>query len=612
MLMQQTIRPLKGEAIFSKDNIARMYLSTATVMIATELTGVISILVDGILSSRFFGVDAYSGISLLRPFTSLILVITGFFSTGCGILCSQQIGVGNKEGANEAFNLSAVLTLACAVLVVILGFLFPSGLLRICGVPMNKHPELHPYMYEYLKGYLFGIPAMMLLQIMGPILILDNGKKLFTISSIILCAANVAGDFLNVYVFRGGVFGMGLATSGGYVIQLLAVCYYLLKKNSYFRISLKTVSLRLLPDLFRSGSPALVKKMAGTLRDVVTNHFNVILALTTAAIAAKGIQNDLFQFLFCIPTGLGRALVAIVGIYYGAGDRNGLTRLYSYALRVGFKISAITGAAAFFAAPFVTRAYTSDPETVSLTVFSIRWMSVAIVFDTMIVLIQHYLQGTNNRKRANALSFCERLIVPVSTALILGMLFGSKGILASMAICKIFLFICIFLADCIRCKGLPKYWYEVMFLPEGFGGDDSDNMYAEIRSREDVVRVSRDTEQFCLQHGVDRQSSGYMGLFVEEMTLNVLDHARETQKKDIYVDFRLFTKDGEICFSMMDLSDQFDPAEFYELNRADYPQKHIGISIAMNMAKEVRYYSAFNSNNLIVFLDMNRQKNQTA
>ena len=97
-----------------------------------------------------------------------------------------------------------------------------------------------------------------------------------------------------------------------------------------------------------------------------------------------------------------------------------------------------------------------------------------------------------------------------------------------------------------------------------------------------------------------------------DIALNVLDHARETQKKDIYVDFRLFTKDGEICFSMMDLSDQFDPAEFYELNRADYPQKHIGISIAMNMAKEVRYYSAFNSNNLIVFLDMNRQKNQTA
>ena len=52
-----------------------MFLSTATAMIFTEFTGVISVLMDGIVTSRFLGVDAYSGISLLIPFTSLILVI---------------------------------------------------------------------------------------------------------------------------------------------------------------------------------------------------------------------------------------------------------------------------------------------------------------------------------------------------------------------------------------------------------------------------------------------------------------------------------------------------------------------------------------------------------
>ncbi len=32
-------------------------------------------------------------------------------------------------------------------------------------------------------------------------------------------------------------------------------------------------------------------------------------------------------------------------------------------------------------------------------------------------------------------------------------------------------------------------------------------------------------------------------------------------------------------------------------------QKHIGIGIVMRKAKEVRYFSAFNSNNLIVYLE---------
>lgn len=335
MSNNERIGHLKGEAIYKQDNISKMFLSTATAMIATELTGVISVLMDGIITSRFLGVDAYSGISLIRPFTSMLLVISGFFSTGCGVLCSQKIGVGNREDANESFNLSALLALACAVLVLVLGFVFPTGLLRLCGVPLNKHPELHPYMYGYLRGYLIGVPAMILLQILGPILVLDNEKKLFTVSSAVLGVVNIAGDLLNVYVFKGGAFGMGIATSIGYVIQFVLVFVFLFRKKTYFRVSLKAMRVRLLPELLRSGSPALVKKMAGTLRDVATNRFNVILALTSAAIAAKGIQGDMFQFLFCIPTGLGRALVGIAGVYFSAGDRDGLTRLYSYALRVG-------------------------------------------------------------------------------------------------------------------------------------------------------------------------------------------------------------------------------------------------------------------------------------
>ena len=79
MSNNESIGHLKGEAIYKQDNISKMFLSTATAMIATELTGVISVLMDGIITSRFLGVDAYSGVSMIRPFTSMLLVISGFF-----------------------------------------------------------------------------------------------------------------------------------------------------------------------------------------------------------------------------------------------------------------------------------------------------------------------------------------------------------------------------------------------------------------------------------------------------------------------------------------------------------------------------------------------------
>ena len=70
------------------DNIAAMYSSTAIAMIFTSLTGVISVLIDGIIASRFLGSDVYSGIALLRPFTSVVMLLASFLSTGCSFVCS--------------------------------------------------------------------------------------------------------------------------------------------------------------------------------------------------------------------------------------------------------------------------------------------------------------------------------------------------------------------------------------------------------------------------------------------------------------------------------------------------------------------------------------------
>ena len=596
---------LKREKQFQEDNISRMFRGTAIAMIFTQITGVVAVLIDGMITSRFLGVDVYAGISLLRPYSSMVLVYAGFFSTGCGILCSQHIGSGDKEGANEVFNLTVFLALGLAILVMILSFFFPTGLLRFCGVPMSKHPELNPHMYGYLYGYLVGVPGLMLVQVIGPILVMDNGKTCFTISSVVLCVVDIAGDLLNALYFKGGALGMGLVTTIGYYCQLIVVCYYLIRKNSYFRLSLKVLSPYQLPELVRKGSPALIKRVASTLRDIVTNYFNVILALTSAAIAAKGIQGDLFQFLFCIPIGLGKALVSMIGIYYSANDQKGLTRLYTYALRLGFKLSAAAGVITFIAAPLLTRIYSHDPEVISLTVFSIRWMSLALVFDTTIDLIQQYLQGTDNQLRANILSLFERFIVPVAAALILGSLYGSKGILASIAISKMILLLAIYIGNCIHCKRIPKYWYQVMFLPKGFGGDASDNLYEEIREKEDVVRVSSETEKFCLDHHVGSKPAKYMSLFVEEMSVNILEHAQKVGKKDVYADFRLFVNKEDICFSMMDLGDCFDPTEFYRHNKEK--RNHLGLRIVMENAKEVRYFSAFNSNNLIVYLNFPKE-----
>ena len=487
-----------------------------------------------------------------------------------------------------------------AAVLILADLCLPDFILRLSGVSLTKYPELHPHMYGYLYGYTVGIPAIIMIQVLGPVLVMDNGKRLFSISAAVLCITNIVGDLLNAFVFHGGAFGMGLATSCALILQLLILLTFFRQPNRFFRLSPKLIRIGQLSEVIRGGSPTFIKRIAGTLRDILINHINLMAALTTAAIAARGIQGDLFQFFFCIATGLGRTMVTMSGIFYGANDLKALKRLYSYGMKFGVQITAIAGVIVFVAArPFI-RLYTDDSEIVALAVFSVRWMALGLVFDTMSALQQHYLQGIKNLKLLNVLCLGERFFVPVLTAFVLGKYYGSKGILASVGISKFILILLLFIYICYRCKGLPKRWENLMFLPNGFGGEKSDNMYAAIRTREDAVNESMHSQEFCLEHGADKRTAYYLSLCVEEMTINIIEYATKAGYDGVCVDFRLYASGGQFFFCLRDLSEKFDPTAFYKLHLEDRPEAHLGIRMVTKIAKEIRYFSAFGSNNLII------------
>ena len=271
-----------------KSNIDEMLLATALPLIFTELTSIVAVFIDGITASRFLGTEVYSGISLLKPYTSMYMILAGFLSTGCSITCSRLVGTGQKEDANGAFNITSLLALLSGIVVILLSIFFPSVIFRICGVSSSKYPNLIPYMRDYMHGLMIGIPATMLVHVMGPLFVMDNGKRLFTVSSLCLCAVDITGDLLNVFVFRGGAFGMGLTTSISHLVQLLILFRHFLRPEH--------------------------------LRDILTNNINVLTALSAAAIAARGIQLDIYTFLLCIPLGLGKSMVSMTGIFHSAND----------------------------------------------------------------------------------------------------------------------------------------------------------------------------------------------------------------------------------------------------------------------------------------------------
>ena len=579
-----------------KDVISRMFISVAVAMIFTQVVAEIAIIIDGTLTSSFVSEEAYAGISLLGPMFSTIKLFCMLISTGSQVVISKAMGKGEKEQAQSAFSFALFSGVIVSAVFVLLCMLIPQILFRICGVSMNKRPELLPHMLSYTRGYLIGIPALAFIQITGPVIIIDGGKKRFSLSSIVFCVTDIAGDLLNAFVFKGGAFGMGLATSVSHYVQLAILVMHFFSRTSYFRLSSGKIGFGNARSVIKAGSPAFFRKIFTIARDLITNHINLAVAVSAAAVVARGLQNDLNTLMFCIGLGIGRVMLSMTGIFYSSEDRKGVRRLFTYSMKVTVLISCTAGAVVFLAAPLLSRLYTQNPDVMELSVFSIRCMAISLPLDALACAYQNYLQGIQRLKLVNTISLVERFFIPILTALVMGRLFGSKGVLASLAAGKVILVLAMYIIIWAHTKRMPRKIEDFMYLPDEFGGADEDNIYSRLSTIEDVMEQSERARQFCLDHNVDKQKADYCALFIEEMGGNIILHGKPKSAAD----YRLFVSDGRISITLRDYCKLFDPQKYMEQKHKD--DEGIGIRMVLKLASETKYYNAFNSNNIIILL----------
>lgn len=582
------------------DVIPAMFFSAAIAMIFTNLVDYVSVLIDGIITSRLLGHDAYSAIALFNPLNGLLMLISNALSTGSHVIISRYVGTGDKDKANSVFSLTLLIMAIAASIIIMFWLLFPDVLLRTAGVSLEKYPQLYSDMTSYINGFMYGMPLLMIIQVIGPVIVMDGGKKLFTFSAVSMCVFNIAGNLVNGLILHGGTFGMGLSTSLAYLLQLGILITHFMKSSRYFEFSLSAFSAGQLSEIVKAGSPTFVKKAANIFRELFINRFNLAIALTTAAVAAKGIQSDINTVLFCLGLGVSKTLITMTGIYYGADDRQGITRLFTYAVKFSVILSGTVGILIFIAAPLIAESFTSEREVIELASFSLRCMAVGIVPDTIVSAFIGYFQGINDRRLLNMINIADRFAIPVITAYVLGIYFGSKGIMASIAVGKVMLIVFVLVLICLRTKRFAIRLEDFMFLPESFGGAASDNIYASISTIDDALNESRRAEEFCLNHGADDEKAQMMSLFIEEMAVNIVKHGIAQNRRKIGADYRLSISKETLCLTLRDFCEHFDPVAFHKVHNNGSSKNMLGISIVMKLAKDIRYFNAFNSNNIII------------
>ena len=90
-----------------------------------------------------------------------------------------------------------------------------------------------------------------------------------------------------------------------------------------------------------------------------------------------------------------------------------------------------------------------------------------------------------------------------------------------------------------------------------------------------------------------------LSLFVEELSNNIIQFGFADGKSHS-IDIRVIKLDGGWTLRMRDNCKRFDPTEWIKLHESDDKTKNIGIRMVCGMAKDVKYLSTMDLNNITI------------
>ena len=571
-----------------------------TAQILSALTVSLCLLIDNVVIGQFLGENAMAAYGFANPLLLAIGAIGSMLAAGIQISVGKSLGRGSREETDEGYSSSMAVAGLISVGFAIVVILLRDPLARLMGA--GNGGEVFEMTRDYLAGFSIGAPGSMGALTLVPFLQMAGQSNLLIVAVASMTVADVALDLLNVLVFHGGMFGIGLASSLSYYVAMVFAAVYFLSKKCIFRFSLKKVTKAKIIELLKGGVPAGVNMAASVLLVFALNR---ILLSTGGAegVAAYAVIMSIGNAANCITTGIGGVSLTLCGILYNEEDRTGLKDTLTLLVRYAVILGAAAAVLLLAFAPALVGIFLKEPgEAQSQAILGLRLFASGMIFCAINNAIKFMYQATGRENLMALICVLEGLVFPALGAFVFSRFMGTSGVWLY--------FLCgetlamVFIAALIRTRTRELPWKNgaYLMLKEGFSVPEEDCLEADIHNMDEVSAVSERARQFCLDHGQSQRVANHVSLCVEEKASNTIEHGfREGAKNHLSLRI-LFRKDYWVL-RFRDDCGQFDPVSY--MPEKEDAGKDLGIRLIQSLAEEARYTYSLNLNNLMLKLPSN-------
>ncbi|WP_028505727.1 MATE family efflux transporter [Ruminococcus sp. FC2018] len=577
--------------------IKRIFRQMLLTQILSSMTVMLCMLIDSIMIGRFLGVESMTAYGLATPVLLVFAAIGSMLSAGVQVMSGKTMGSGDKKGTDACFTISVILVAAVSVvgLIAVLGFTDP--ICQLLGAAKNgTDSEVYRLTKDYLKGFIIGAPAFLSAQVMVPYMQISGSRIRLVVAVAAMTVGDIIFDALNVFVFKQGTFGMGLASSLSYYIAFVIGVAYFFKKSCIFRFRIKLVKARLCARLLKDGVPTLINQVSLVLLTFVLNR--LLLSIEgEIAVAAYSVITTAGNICYAFSSGIASVALMLSSIFYSDEDTTSLHTLVKIMIRYAVMICAVVTVISLVAATPMVTLFLTDKSAKGMAVVGFRLFVLSLVPCAINTSLKNYYQGIDKVHLTRTISVLQNFALPALSSYLLSLAFGINGVwlgfLSGETLTLLFIGIVVFIK-----KGKGVNVRNFALLPDDYGVKEEDCFEMSVRTSSEVVVASEKAFDFCREHGRSSKFCSMIALCIEEMANNIVEYGFDKQDTTHSIDIRVMLKPDESVIRIRDNCKNFDPVDYLELHKGDDKLAHIGIRMIMGMVKDANYVNSLGLNNL--------------
>ncbi len=401
---------------------------------------------DSIFISRY-SVEAFAGVSVIQPFTHIVIAIAIGLSTGLSSVLSNSLG---RRAARDASNSVS----SASYIAIFLSFFF-LFLMEALSSPFVSFFVTDSKAYSagcaYLRIFALGLPLLFMTNIAASILQSHSRSTEAMLVQVSGCLTNIVLDPILIFVFDLGAAGAATATVIGYLVS--AILGLVLSR----RVALERgrFSKRLSGKIVYLGLPTLLVSGAGPIISIAYNK--LVLQYGVNAMVAYGMYLKMESFMFLACSGVSSALVVIASYNVGEGNTERVHSAYRVSLSLGWG-TMLLGFVIFQLFPgFFVRMFTSEGgELYELGLVAFHLLSFCFLISPFNIVTSGLFQGLGQGWRGIAIIGVRFFVFLLPYSFILSALFGLKGLFLSYAAADFTNFLHVYIQKEVAFKKIEK------------------------------------------------------------------------------------------------------------------------------------------------------------